>query len=189
MREKLKNIRLIRTVYNFVYSFYIWFLNYVISAIPFWRIRLFFYRISGVRIGKGSRIGIHCKVSRPSKIVLGERTIINEFCYLDGRGGLKIGNDVSISMYSKIITASHYSNSSDFQYFEDGVAIEDHVWIGISAIILNGSIICRGSIIGAGAVFKGKSVVNGIYTGSPAKLVKIRNSDLKYVISFKPFFR
>ena len=189
MRKKLKNIKLICIIYNYFYSFYIWFLNYVISAIPFWCIRLFFYRISGVRIGKGSRIGLHCKVSRPSKIVLGERTIVNEFCYLDGRGGLKIGNDVSISMYSKIITASHYSNSSDFKYFEDEVEIEDHVWIGISAIILNGSFICHGSIIGAGAVFKGRSVENGIYTGSPAKLAKIRNSNLKYKISFTPFFR
>lgn len=72
-------------------------LNQVVRHIPFWTIRRFFYRAMGMTIGRGSRIGINTIVVSPRGITLGERAIVNEMCYLDGRGGIRIGNDASIS--------------------------------------------------------------------------------------------
>lgn len=86
-----------------LYIFY----NYIVAYIPSWTLRKCFYILGGMKIGKGSRIYMKCKVRSPWNIRIGNNTIINEECYLDGRGSLIIGNNVSISYYTVIITASH----------------------------------------------------------------------------------
>ena len=107
---------------------------------------------------------------------------------MDGRGGLFIGNDVSISIYTKIISASH--RPSDFSYFENSVLIKDHVWTGCAAIILDGSQLNDNSIVGAGCVFKGIANKNGIYIGNPAYKIKDREmGSIPYKILYDPYFR
>ena len=190
-RETLKTIKnsngIMRCTYNFIVGLHAWFLNYIVSMIPFWCVRRFFYILSGMRIGKGSRIGLHTRVVRPGRISIGQRSIINEHCYLDGRGGLTIADDCSISIYTKIITASHKADS--FAYYEKPVVIEDHVWIGCNAIVLDGSYLARGCIIGAGAVVKKETEKMGIYAGNPIKHIKTRESDLSYYLDYHPFFK
>lgn len=55
-----------------------------------------------------------------------------------------------------------------------GASIEDHVLIGMGAIILSGATIGRGSIIAAGAVVKEGMAVppNSLVAGVPARIVK-----------------
>lgn len=141
-----------------------------------------------MKIGKKSRIGINTVVVDPRKIVIGDRTIINEKCHLDGRGGLKIENDTSISFGTTIITATH-SAGDNFEFIPGETIIKDHVWIGAHAIILNGTVIEKFCIIGAGCVFKGKSKKGEIYVGNPAKKIKDRECSEEYKIDYKPFFR
>ena len=80
----------------------------------------------GMTIGRGSRIGINTIVVSPRGITLGERAIVNEMCYLDGRGGIRIGNDASISFGTTIITASHDMNQG-FTCYSSKTDIGDHV--------------------------------------------------------------
>lgn len=164
-------------------------LNMVVMRFPAWTVRRFFLRKMGMKIGNGSRIGINCVVVNPSGIVIGERTIVNEFCHLDGRGGLYIGDNCSISVYAKIITATHMVNSKKFDYAADKTIIESNVWLGCQAIILNESYIERGSVIGAGCVFKGRTESNGVYVGNPARLIKRRDEMMDYTINYNPYFR
>ncbi|MCJ1968891.1 acyltransferase [Lactococcus carnosus] len=164
-------------------------LNSVVCYIPFWFIRRFFYQIFGLKLLKGSRISVKTVVVSPKKIILGKRVIINENCILDGRGGLIIGNDVSISMGSKIITASHKSSSSSFEYKSSETVIENNVWLGVDAIILDNSYLREGVIISAGSVFKGESERLGIYSGNLAKKVAIRKLKKNYEIEYHPFLR
>ena len=189
IKDKIKSNYVLRRLYEFIHSFLLWFLNHIISAIPFWTIRKLFYLIYGIKIGHGARIGLHTRIISPSKIVIGNCSIINEYCHLDGRGGLIIGENCSISIYTKIITASHRANSDNFEYYETSVILGDHVWIGCNAIILDGSVIKNGCIIGAGAVVKQITDENGIYVGNPVAKIKERRSNLNYQISFHPFFK
>lgn len=163
-------------------------LNYIINRIPCWTIRKIIYSIFGMKIGKGARIGIKTMVTKPQKIRIGERSVVNEYCHLDGRGGLTIGNDVSVSIYSVIITASHHINSDTFEYFTGPVEIQNNVWLGTRSIVLNDSIVRTNSIIGAGCVFKGVSEENSIYVGNPAVLIKKRCLSKEYNLSYSPFF-
>ncbi len=164
-------------------------LNCVINRIPSWMVRRMLYRKLGLKIGDGSRIGIKTIIDEPKNICIGEHTIINEFCHLDGRGGLSIGNNTSISVYTKILSASHYSTSETFEYYVDSVSIGDNVWIGMAAIVLDGSDIKDESIIGAGCVFKGTTESGRVYVGNPARMLKERNLRGKYIIEYNPYFR
>ena len=76
-------------VLDMLYVFY----NYFVCNIPSWTIRKFFYLCGGMKIGRGSRILMKTVVIKPWRISIGERTYINEFCSLDGRGGIEIGEE------------------------------------------------------------------------------------------------
>lgn len=164
------------------------FLNCFIMNIPSWYIRKFILKIYGLKIGKGSRIGIGTTIVDPKKITIGNRTIINEKCHIDGRGELIIGDDTSISFGTTIITASHKANDN-FEYYSKKTIINNHVWIGAKAIILDGSFISDLCIIGAGAVLRGKTEEKGIYVGNPIKKIKTREDKGEYKLNYKPFFR
>ncbi len=165
------------------------FLNGLVCYIPIWKIRKIIYKSFGMKIGNHTRIGINTKIISPHKIILGDYSVINEECYLDGRGGLNIGNNCSISIRTIIITASHDANSDMFAYYEKEVQIKDNVWIGANAVILDGSILNNYTIIGANAVVKTETVEKGIYVGNPLKLLKYRDINSKYHINYIAYFR
>ena len=163
-----------RIVYDLLY----WFINYFIGYFPLWTIRKWFYKLCGLKIGKGSRINMGCILMNPWNIVIGSNTIINEYTLLMVGGGVHIGDNCSISMFSILYSASHYINSEKFEYYEQRTVIKDNVWVGARAVILAGSVVNTGCIIGANSMFNLKeSDENCIYGGVPAKLIKIRNID------------
>lgn len=147
------------------------FLNYFVANIPCWNIRKLFYLIHGMKLGKKCRINMKCIIYAPWKVSIGANTIINEHVLLDGRGKLIIKDDVSVSMFSVIYTASHYSWSSEFQYYTKKTIIHSGVWIGAGTIIMPGSEILYGTIISANSVYNGGvSEKLKIYRGNPAQI-------------------
>lgn len=164
-------------------------INGVVNRIPIWNVRAFFYRLAGMKIGKDSRILLGTRVMNPADIEIGERTIINEECILDGRGGLVIGNDVSISIQSMILTGSHDSSSENFQYTTHKVTIKDNAWLCSRSIVLPGAQIGKASIIAAGCVFRGVADDNYIYGGIPSKKIGYREGVFQYHLKWTPPLR
>ena len=156
---------------------------------PSWKVRKILLKALGMKIGKNARIGISTIIVSPEKIRIGDRSVINEKCHLDGRGGLEIGEDVSISNYSVIITASHKKSSSTFEYYESGVIIENNVWLGTRAMILDGSHLQQNSVIAAGLVFKGVAEENKVYYPAQGIQYKDRNLIEPYALEYKAYFR
>jgi maltose O-acetyltransferase len=68
---------------GFLYGF----TNYFVAYIPCWIVRKRLYQLLGMKIGKHSRIMMRTTITIPWRIQIGENTYINEFSYLDGRGG------------------------------------------------------------------------------------------------------
>ena len=164
-------------------------LNCIVNRIPSWTIRKILYSVNGLKIGKMARIMMGTVVVNPKGISIGERVVINEGCHLDGRGGLVIENDTSISFGTIIISASHKMNSSGFDYYTNPVFIGNHVWIGAKAIILDGSTIEPYCVIGAGSVLKKCTDKGGVYIGNPAQKIKTRECGAKYKLNYTPYFR
>lgn len=164
------------------------FTNYFVNYIPVWTIRKLIYRCLGMKIGKGARINMRCIVMSPWKIRIGRNTIINEYTILDGRGGLTIGSNCSISMWSVVYSASHYLDSPVFAYYAKETTIGDCCWLGARCVIMPGSCLGDGSVISVNSVFKGIADKNGVYIGNPAELKRTRKLDAPYNLKNPYFF-
>jgi acetyltransferase-like isoleucine patch superfamily enzyme len=110
------------------------------------------------------------------EVVLGERSWLGPFCLVYGNGGVSIGANVLVAAHTTINTVSHSSKRCDVPINDqpvltDPVTIEDDVWIGLNAVILQGVTIGRGSIVGAGAVVTRSLPPWSIAVGVPAKVI------------------
>ena len=174
---------------TFIRDFTYIFSNYIIANLPCWFLRKILYKLMGMKIGKGSRICMKCIVMSPWKITIGNNTMINEYVLLDGRGGLNIGSNSSISMWAVIYTASHYAWSNSFQYYSKSTVIGDCCWIGTRSIVLPGSVLSNGTVLSVNSSFKGVSQDYGIYNGNPACYMKSRGIDTGYVLENINYFK
>jgi maltose O-acetyltransferase len=164
--------------------------------VPSYAIRRAWYRhVMGVAMGSGSAIQLGCylwsygpRSNRRQKTSIGERTVINRGCCLDARSGLKIGSDVSISPEVAILTTQHNVNDPAFALQGRAVEIEDHVWIGMRAIVLPGVKIGRGAVVAAGAVVTRDVAPLDIVAGVPARTVGRRSLDPAYRLPDPPLF-
>ncbi len=152
-----------------------------ISWIPFWIIRKLFFQLSGIKIGRGSKIHLGVKFYQPKNIVIGEDTIVGYRTFLDGRGKLEIGNHVDIASEVMIYNSEHDLEADDFSATEEPVIIEDYVFLGPRAIILPGVKIGKGAIVAAGAVVTKNVPPKTIVGGVPAEKIGERNiANLNY---------
>lgn len=151
---------------------------------------------SGTRIYRGAvldtplggeiRIGQNCEIHAGSMLLtyggnisVGDDCSFNPYSIIYGHGGLTIGNGVRIAAQTIIIPANHSFERTDIYIYKQpetrlGIVIEDDVWIGAGAKILDGVKIAKGSVIAAGAVVNITTEPYGVYAGVPAKLIKYR---------------
>lgn len=166
------------------------FFLHLIGLIPFHHLRRFFYRLSGIKIGKGSTIHMGARFYNPRNIVVGEDTIIGERVVLDGRAKLVIGNHVDIASEVMIYNSEHDVNDENFKAVVQSVIIEDYVFIGPRAIVLPGVKIGKGAIVAAGAVVTKDVPPFAIVGGVPAKIIGERHlKQLKYKLGRASWFR
>jgi len=154
-----------------------------VGFVPFHTIRLFIYRLMGMKIGSRSAIHMMARIYDPRNIVIGEGTLIGEKATLDGRkqlpnsqGGLEIGNHVDIASEVMIWTSEHDIHSEDMKPIEAKVTIGDYVFIGPRAIILPGVTVGKGAIIAAGAIVTKDVAPGSIVAGTPAKEISTRKT-------------
>lgn len=150
--------------------------NYIITYIPCWHLRKLLYMACGMKIGRHSRIMMRVVVTHPWKIRIGENTTVNEFCYLDGRGGLTIGDNVNVALCSMLITGTHDHRSKGFDYYTEPIIIGDDVWLAARSMVLNGCEVGNSCLLSAGAVLMPRTKCHDgmMYGGVPAKQIKER---------------
>lgn len=166
------------------------FMLYLVGCVPCHHFRRFFYRLAGVKIGKGSAIHTKARFYDPKNISIGEDTIIGEGVVLDGRDLITIGNHVDVASEVMIYNSEHDVNSENFSATNAPVTIEDYVFIGPRVIILAGVTIGRGAVVGAGAVVTKDVPPYAIVGGVPAKIIgERRNKDLHYHLGRARWFR
>jgi maltose O-acetyltransferase len=113
--------------------------------------------------------------------------VINRDVLLDGRAGLRIGHNVSISEGTALFTLDHDPQSPTFERRGAPVIVGDRVFIGARAIILPGVTIGEGAVVGAGAVVTRDVPPYTIVTGAPARPIGERRRDLTYTLDYRKF--
>jgi maltose O-acetyltransferase len=112
------------------------------------------------------------------RIELGDEVGFNYGCYVNGYGGLRIGDRSIIGPYAMIHTANHRFER-DHPILEQGwekrpVEIEADCWIGMGVCILPGARLGQGCVVGAGSVVAGELEPNCVAVGNPARVIKSR---------------
>jgi acetyltransferase-like isoleucine patch superfamily enzyme len=155
-------------------------LSYWAMRLPFRLLRHSILRLLGMKLHQSSVIYMACEVRGAHRIEIGENTTIGHEAFLDGRGGLKIGDNVNLSSQVMIWTAEHDVQSSEFAPVKAAVIVEDFVWLSCRCIILPGVTVGKGAVVAAGAVVTKSVEPYSIVAGVPAKIIGHRNHELDY---------
>ena len=119
------------------------------------------------------------KMFSPEKISVGNGLKLNSNVFLNGRSGITIGNDVTISYGAKILSTGYdldvFFSTGERVHMEDKpIIIGDHCWICTDAIVLPGvKITGEYVVVAAGAVVT-KDITESkvVVAGNPARIVK-----------------
>jgi acetyltransferase-like isoleucine patch superfamily enzyme len=161
----------------------------LVGFVPCHGFRLWWYKhVCHVGIGADSSIHRQCRMYHPYKISIGSHSIINRGVLLDGRMGISIGDNVSISEGTAILTLEHDIDDPGFGLKGSPVSIGDYVFIGSFARILPGITIGQGAVVAAGAVVTRNVAPYSVVAGVPARYVRDRARNLTYQLVHRKRF-
>jgi len=165
-----------------------WFYNAIVGRLPSRSLRDLYLHAWLGRMGAGAGVQLGCRFLNGRKVALGERTVINFGCLLDGRVyPVTTGADVSIGPEASILTLGHDPQSPDFANKGGPVTIGDRVWVGYRALVMPGVTIGEGAVVAAGAVVTRDVAPFTIVAGNPAREIGPRNRDLTYQLTYRPW--
>ncbi len=155
--------------------------------LPF-ALRPLLYRACGYRVGRGAAIQGGVRFFHVGRLAVGEGTRINRGVYLDNRGGLSIGAQVSIAHDARIYTMGHDVHDDGFATKAQPVRIDDHAVVFAGALIMPGVHLGRGAVVMAGAVVTQDVPERRIVGGNPARDLGERRGGLDYRLSGRYWF-
>ncbi|MFA0067588.1 DapH/DapD/GlmU-related protein [Vibrio breoganii] len=140
------------------------------------------YRVAGINIGFGSSITgpLSLRLDTTKRIYIGKSTYLNsETRFGCEDSNIVIGNNVLVGPRVSFESASHnivYNKNTGRGLCTKEIIVEDKVWIGAGAIVLQGVTIGEGSVVAAGAVVTKDVEPYSVVGGVPAKLLKVIES-------------
>jgi acetyltransferase-like isoleucine patch superfamily enzyme len=125
------------------------------------------------RCGENFKAFQHVEFSFGYNIEAGDNVVVHRHVLLDDRGGIVMGNNVSISDYANIY--SHTHSIVDQKDVTDAVTVlEDGVRITYHATVLAGVRVAEQGMVGAMAVATKDVRGYHVYVGIPAKSVRVK---------------
>lgn len=125
----------------------------------------------------------HIDVVYPENVFVGNNCTFNHGCYINAYNPISIGDDVTLSAGSSVISTGidyeSWLQGKKGHIKDKGIRIGDHVWVGSKAQILHGVNI-KGPyvIVAAGAVVT-KDILEPycVVAGCPAKIIMSLKND------------
>ena len=144
----------------------------ILIRYPFYKIM--FNRIDGLPIIQRGVTIVHMK-----RIRIGKYFGANTGTYINGLGGITIGNYVLLGNNVTISSGKHPIDGVEPPIFSrpsipQPISIEDDVWVGANAVILPGITLSKGTVIAANAVVTRSTEKYSVMVGAPARLIRYR---------------
>lgn len=111
------------------------------------------------------------------QIEIGDDVAFNIGCYVNGYGGLRIGDRSGFGPYVMVHTANHaYSDPEEpivaQGWIKQPVRIGKDCWIGMGAVVLPGVTIGDRVVVGAGSVVTHDLPSNVLAVGNPCRVIR-----------------
>jgi acetyltransferase-like isoleucine patch superfamily enzyme len=133
-----------------------------------------------VRVREGAWIQATSTLDQPGEgLVIGDGTYIGPRVILGAGGGIRIGARVTFGAAVHVLAENHAFNDAGRPIQSQGVTragivVEDDVWVGNAAILLDGVTIGRGAVVGAGSVVTHDVPPGAVAVGNPARVIRQR---------------
>lgn len=125
------------------------------------------------RCGDNFKAFQHVEFSYGYNMDVGDDVVVHRHVLLDDRGGIRLGNRVSISDYANIYSHTH-SIVEQRDVTTARTVLEDGVRITYHATVLAGVHVCEEGMVGAMAVATRDVRPYHVYVGIPAKSVRVK---------------
>ncbi len=131
-------------------------------------------------LGEASWIAGHALVR--GDVEFGAHCTVNPYAMISGK--VRCGDGVRIASHVSIVGFNHGFDDPDVPIHKQkhetlGITIEDDVWIGANAVVLDGVTVGKGAVIAAGAVVSRDVPEMAIVGGVPARIVRYRGQSAK----------
>ena len=123
------------------------------------------------RCGKNFKAFHFVKFTFGYGIEVGDDVVVHRHVLLDDRGGIRIGNKVSISDYANVYSHSHHISEAR-EVTTPRTVIGDRVRVAYHATVLAGTTLAANSMVGAGALVTRDTEPDTVHVGIPAKAAK-----------------
>lgn len=136
--------------------------------------RNFILKCFGMKENGCSLFYSNCKIYAPWNLEIGECSCVGPYVEIYNKAKIIIGNNVVISQYAYLCTASHSITSPRMCLVAKPIVIDNGAWICAKAIILPGVTIGEGAVVAAGAVVTKDVEPWTVVGGNPAVFIKKR---------------
>ena len=141
-------------------------------------IRMYAYRFIFRKMGCNVRIKESVVLKHLYNLEIGDCTNINQFCFINAMGGVKIGKFCEIAPSVALVSFNYRVDKLPIPYTYQGkekkpIILGDNIWLGTKVTVVAGVTIGENSIIGANSVVTNDIPPNCMAVGSPAKIIKV----------------
>ena len=113
---------------------------------------------------------------------IGDNSNIGAYAYIGAAGGIRIGCNVMMGPRVSLLAEQHNIDVVDVPMklqgtTRKGIIVEDDVWLGANACVLDGVTIGRGAVVASGAIVTKDVPPFAIVGGVPAKVIRFRGEE------------
>lgn len=122
---------------------------------------------------------VHYTSTITGKVYIG-KNVANSFatsggCYIQGRNGVRIGDNTIFAPGVKIISSNHDLKDNTKHIESSPIEIGNNCWLAANVIITPGVVLGEGVVVGAGSVVTKSFPDNVLIAGVPAQVIRNLN--------------
>jgi putative colanic acid biosynthesis acetyltransferase WcaF len=144
------------------------------SLIPVSKVKVFWLRLFGAKIGSGVIIKPNVNIKYPWKLSIDNNCWIGESVWIDNLDDVTIESNVCLSQGAFLLCGNHNYKTKSFELIVKPIVLKQGAWIGAKSIVGPGVTVFEHAILSIGSTTSSDLEAYGIYRGNPAQKVKQR---------------